>query len=110
MNRPQSGLLSERRTGLLSERRLQREIRLNGHNTLQVSMIERQKSVGAVVQSRTYEITSVDSYMPGLTQPKLELDSSIAPQEILLRAGDKTSRKGRCCAAIRACPQADGPR
>lgn len=52
-----------------------REIRLNGHDTLQVSMIERQKSVGDVVQSRTYEITSVDSSMPGLTQPTLELDS-----------------------------------
>ena len=51
------------------------EIRLNGHDTLQVSMIERQKRVGDVVQSRTYEITSVDSYMPGLTQPKPELDS-----------------------------------
>jgi hypothetical protein len=50
------------------------EVRLNGHDTLHVSMVERQKSLGDVVQSRTYEITAVNNYTPGLTQPKLDLE------------------------------------
>jgi hypothetical protein len=47
------------------------EIRLNGHDSLNVAMIKRQRTALRIVKSPTYEIIKVNSHQAGPSQPKL---------------------------------------